>query len=71
VIRDCRVRVGPDAFDRALLAGHPASPAPGEALALDGKTMKGAIEGDGAPTHVVSLIGHDARQCLAQKKSQR
>jgi hypothetical protein len=71
VIRDCLVRVGPDALDRALRASEHAWLDPSEALALDGKTMKGAIDGDGAQTHVVSLIGHDSRQCLAQKKSQR
>lgn len=69
VIRDCLVRVGPEALDRALLACDQAWLDPGEALALDGKTMKGAIDGDGAQTHVVSLVGHDSRRCLAQKKS--
>lgn len=68
VIRDCLVRVGPDALERALLAGHPTAPGSGEALALDGKTMKGAVDGDGAATHIVSLVGHDSRHCLAQKK---
>lgn len=71
MIRDCLVRVGPDALDRALRASKHACLDASEALALDGKTMKGAIHGDGAQTRVVSLSGHDSRQCLAQKRSQR
>lgn len=68
VIRDCLVRVEPDALDRALLAWNQAGLEPHEALALDGKTMKGAVDAQGAQTHVVSLVGHDSGRCLAQKK---
>lgn len=69
VIRDCLVRVGPEALDRALLAWNQAGLDPDEAWALDGKTMKGAVDETGAQTHVVSLVGHDSGHCLAQKKS--
>lgn len=69
VIRDCLVRVGPEALDQALLAWNQAWRDQDEALALDGKTMKGAVDKDGAQTHVVSLVGHASGRCLAQKKS--
>lgn len=70
VIRDCLVRVDTDALDRALLAWHQAWLNPDdEALALDGKTMKGAVEEHGQQTHIMSLVGHESGRCLAQKKS--
>lgn len=69
VIRDCLVRVGPDTLDRALLALDQAWFDQDEALAFDGKTMKGAVDEHGAQTHIVSLVGHKSGRCLAQKKS--
>jgi len=70
VIRDCLVRVDADALDQALVTWNQAWLDPDdEALALDGKTMKGAVEADGHQTHVVSLVGHESGCCLAQKKS--
>lgn len=69
VIRDCLVRVDPDKLDRALSAWTAAQTDGNEALALDGKTMKGAVDEEGKQTHIVSIVGHKSRQCLAQKKS--
>jgi hypothetical protein len=71
VIRDCLVRVEPDALDRGLEAWQAAQIAPNEALAMDGKTMKGAVDTTGAQTHILSLIGHASKRCAAQKKSAR
>lgn len=71
VIRDCLVRVDPDELDQALTAWQAAQLEPHEALAIDGKSMKGALDADGARTHILSLIGHDSRRCAAQKKSSR
>jgi hypothetical protein len=68
VIRDCLVRVKPDALDRGLQAWHAAQLRPDEAVAMDGKTMKGALDATGAQTHIVSLIGHESGHCVAQKK---
>ena len=69
VIRDCLVRVEPDALDRALSAWAAAQTDGNQALAFDGKTMKGAADEQGRQTHIVSLVEHESRQCLAQKKS--
>jgi hypothetical protein len=71
VIRDCLVRVGPEPLDRALQAWQTTQLKPGEALALDGKTMKGAVDDTGAQTHIMSVIGHTSKHCAAQKKSAR
>lgn len=69
VIRDCLVRIDPDALDRGLEAWQAAQLEPDEALAMDGKTMKGAVDASGAQTHIVSLIGHASKRCVTQKKS--
>ena len=39
-----------------------------EALALDGKTMKNALDEDGNQTHIMSVVGHGSKRCYAQKK---
>jgi len=52
-----------------LPAWHQAWLDPDEACALDGKTMKGAVDEDGAQTYIVILVGPDSGRCLAQKKS--
>ena len=69
VIRDCLVRIEPGALDRALEAWRQAHGTADEALALDGKTMKNAIDANGRQTHIMSVIGHDSRHCFTQKKS--
>ena len=69
VIRDCLVRIEPGALDRALTELCRAWGLDDSALALDGKTMKNAVNETGRQTHVLSLIGHNSRQCHAQKKS--
>ncbi|EAR22051.1 transposase family protein [Nitrococcus mobilis] len=71
VIRDCLVRLGPEALDRRLQAWQAAQLNSEEALAMDGKIMKGGVDHTGAQTHIVSLIGHESKHCVAQKKSAR
>lgn len=68
VIRDCLVRVDPDRLDRALVAWQQAWGLTDEALAIDGKTMKGAVDVDGRQTHIMSVVGHESEHCYAQKK---
>ena len=38
-----------------------------EALTMDGKTMKNAIDAAGHQTHIMSVVGHDTKRCCAQK----
>lgn len=69
VIRDCLVRIEAGALDRALAAWNQAWGVPDSALAMDGKTMKNAIDETGRQTHILSVVGHDTATCYAQKKS--
>lgn len=69
VIRDCLVRIDPYALNRALQTWEQANLQSHEPLALDGKTMKGAVDEEGYKTHILSLIGHTSNSCYAQKKS--
>jgi Domain of unknown function (DUF4338)/DDE_Tnp_1-associated len=69
VIRDCLVRIESGALDRALTAWNQAWGAQDAALAMDGKTMKNALDEAGRQTHIMSLVGHDSATCYAQKKS--
>jgi hypothetical protein len=68
VIRDCMIRIEPGALDRALNVWNQAWGSQDEALALDGKTMKNALDEDGNQTHIMSVVGHGSKRCYAQKK---
>lgn len=68
VIRDCLVRIDPGVLDRALNAWNQAWGVPDDALAIDGKTMKNAIDEAGHQAHIMSVVGHESKRCHAQKK---
>jgi hypothetical protein len=68
-IRDVLTRVDPDALDRALLGWNAQHAAVDEGLALDGKTMRAAIDADGDQTHILGVVGHQTQRCHTQKKS--
>ena len=68
VIRDCMIRVEPEALDRALNDWNKSWGRHDEALALDGKTMKNALDEVGHQTHIMSVVGHTSKTCYAQKK---
>jgi len=68
VIRDCLVRIEPGALDRALNEWNRAWGASDEALAMDGKTMKNAVDETGRQTHIMSVVGHESKRSYAQKK---
>jgi hypothetical protein len=70
VIRDCMIRIQPGALDLALNTWNQVWGAQDEALAMDGKTMKNAIDDAGHQTHIMSVVGHESKQCYAQKKSE-
>ena len=69
IIRDVLVRVCPDEFDAALRQWNEDHGGPDRALAVDGKTMRGAVDADGVQTHVMGVVGHDSRKSYAKKKS--
>ena len=70
VIRDCLVRTPPGVLDRALNTWRRAWGVQDDALAMDGKTMKNAIDEAGRQTHIMSVVGHDPKTCYAPKKSE-
>jgi hypothetical protein len=69
VIRDVLIRVDPEHLDRALQRWNQLHGQQDESLAIDGKTMCNAIDENGDQTHIMSVVGHDTKTCLTQKKS--
>ncbi len=68
IIRDTLIRVDPDALDQALNQWSARYALDDESLAIDGKTMRGAVDGDGKKTHIMSAVGHESLACYTQKK---
>lgn len=68
IIRDVLVRVDPQELDHALQSWNEQHAVEDESLAIDGKTMRNAIDEDGQQIHIMSVIGHNSKQCYAQKK---
>ena len=68
-IRSLLIRVDPAQLDAALRAWHEAHGGGDSALAIDGKTLRGAIDAEGNQAHVLGIVGHDSKASWAQKKS--
>ena len=68
ILRDVLIRVDPAALDRALHRWNVRYGPGDETLAIDGKTMRNAIDGAGHQTHVLSVVGHESKTCYTQKK---
>lgn len=68
IIRNVLISVGPDHLEAALQRWTAIYGEKDESLAIDGKTMRGAIGEDGRQTHIMSAIGHNTQNCYAQKK---
>jgi hypothetical protein len=69
VLREVLSRVDPVQLDQALQCWNASYGAADESLAIDGKTMRNAIDHDGRQVHVMSVVGHQSTQCYTQKKS--
>ena len=69
VIRDVLIRVNPQDLDRALQRWNELYAHQDESLAIDGKTMCNALDEQGQQTHIMSVIGHQTKNCYTQKKS--
>ncbi len=69
VIRLALVHVKPEQLDQALCTWNNQYAQVDESLAIDGKTMCGALDDEGKQTHIMSAIGHQSGHCYAQKKS--
>jgi hypothetical protein len=69
IIRDVLIRVDPVHLDRALQRWNETYAEEDESLAIDGKTMCNAIDDQGYQTHILSVVGHQSKNCYTQKKS--
>jgi ribulose 1,5-bisphosphate synthetase/thiazole synthase len=69
IFRDVLIRVEPEQLDLAVQQWHEVHGQDDESLAIDGKTMKNAIDKAGRQTHIMSAIGHQSKVCYTQKKS--
>ena len=68
-IRSLLIRVDPAQLDTALGRWHHHHGGHDEALAIDGKTLRNAIDEQGKQAHVMSVVGHDTKATYTQKKS--
>jgi hypothetical protein len=66
--RDVLVRVNPVQLDGSLQQWNEVYGIKDESLAIDGKTMRNAIDENGRKIHIMSAIGHESSQCYTQKK---
>ena len=62
------VRVDPAQLDEALRKWHAVHGGGDEALAIDGKTLRGALDEDGVQAHIMSVVGHETK-ARSPKKS--
>ena len=63
------MRVDPGLLDGALHRWTAQYGPVDDSLAIDGKTLRNAIDEAGQQTHVLSLVGHESKTCYTQKKS--
>ena len=68
-MRSLLIRVDPAQLDAALRAWHEAHGSGDSALAIDGKTIRGAIDDDGTQAHVLGIVGHETKAFWGAKKS--
>jgi hypothetical protein len=68
IIRDVLIRVDPVHLDQALQRWNQTYGQQDESLAIDGKTMCNAIDDQGHQTHIMSVVGHQSKNCYTQKK---
>jgi len=69
-IRDLLMRISPTELDRVLGLWNEQFSVIDASLAIDGKTMKNAIDEEGRQIHIMSAIGHSSKQIYTQKKSE-
>jgi hypothetical protein len=69
IIRDVLIRIDPLQLDKALQKWNALYGQEDQSLAVDGKTMRNAIDEQGQQTHIMSVVGHESAQCYTQKKS--
>ena len=68
ILRDVLIRADPVELDQAFQRWNAQYGADDESLAIDGKTMCNSIDEAGRQTHIMSVVGHQSKQCYTQKK---
>lgn len=68
IIRNVLIRVDPQELNDAITQWNQQFAQHDESLAIDGKTMRNAIDDNGRQTHIISAVGHQSRTCYTQKK---
>jgi hypothetical protein len=68
IIRDVLIRVDPDKLDQSFQRWNKVFGKEDQSLAIDGKTMRNAIDEEGRQTHIMSAVGHETGLCATQKK---
>ena len=66
-IRTILISVDPEQLDRALQHWHQQHGGDDEALAIDGKTLRNAIDKQGQQAHVMSVVGHHTKATYTQE----
>ena len=67
-MRSLLIRVDPAQLDAALRAWHQAHGSGDTALAIDAKTLRGAIDDAGHQAHGLDIVGHDSNTPLEQSR---
>jgi hypothetical protein len=68
IIRDVLIRVDPVHLDRALQNWNQLYGKDDQSLAIDGKTMRNAIDDEGRQIHIMGVVGHQSKASYTQKK---
>ena len=68
IIRAVLTRVDPSCLDQALQRWNSQYSRGDSSLAIDGKTLRNAVDAQGHQTHVLSVVGHESKSCYTQKK---
>ncbi len=68
-IRETLIRIAPEELDLALQGWNAQFAEQDEGLAIDGKTMRSAIDEEGRQTHIMGVVGHESGCCYTKKKS--
>lgn len=68
-IRNVLIRIAPVELDRALQQWNAQFASIDESLAIDGKTMRNAVDDTGRQIHIMGVVGHQSKQSYTQKKS--
>lgn len=68
--RETLIRVDPDKLNQALQRWNAQFAEDDEGLAIDGKTMRRAMDEDDHQTHIMGVVGHQTGRCYTKKKSE-